>query len=96
MVVAEALACETPVLISDKVNIWREVIEDQAGLVAPDTLPGTIGLLQKWLGLTPAERLEKARNARACFTRRFHITAAAERLSGVLQLGAVAPRKSAA
>jgi len=31
--VAEALGCGLPVLISDKVNIWREVIAHGAGLV---------------------------------------------------------------
>ena len=40
IVVAEALACGVPVLISDKVNIWREVQSDGAGLVAPDNLAG--------------------------------------------------------
>ncbi|MDF2926672.1 MAG: hypothetical protein K0R57_5586 [Paenibacillaceae bacterium] len=33
--VIEALACGVPVVISDKVNIWREVAEYPAGRVAP-------------------------------------------------------------
>jgi len=33
--VVEAMACGVPVAISDKVNIWREVVEAGAGLVAP-------------------------------------------------------------
>lgn len=43
--VVEALACAKPVLISDKVNIWREMAEDGCGLVAPDTAAGTTGTL---------------------------------------------------
>lgn len=35
--VVEALACGKPVLISDQVNIWREIAEDGAGLVGGDT-----------------------------------------------------------
>lgn len=35
MTVVEAMACETPVVISDKVNIWREVQGAAAGLVTP-------------------------------------------------------------
>ena len=31
IVVAEALACGTPVLISDQVNIWREILESGVG-----------------------------------------------------------------
>lgn len=33
--VIEALACGLPVLISDRVNIWREIVEDGSGRVAP-------------------------------------------------------------
>ena len=29
--VVEALACELPVLISDKVNIWPDIVHDEAG-----------------------------------------------------------------
>jgi glycosyltransferase involved in cell wall biosynthesis len=36
--VVEAMACGLPVAISDKVNIWREVEEAGAGLVAPATV----------------------------------------------------------
>src|SRR3984957_8502886 len=35
--VVEALACELPVLISDKVNIWPDIRNDEAGIVNPDT-----------------------------------------------------------
>ena len=30
--VVEALACGTPVLISNKVNIWREIVADECGI----------------------------------------------------------------
>ena len=43
--VAEALSCQLPVLISNKVNIWREIAADQDSIVADDTLPGTESLL---------------------------------------------------
>jgi glycosyltransferase involved in cell wall biosynthesis len=75
--VAEALSCQLPVLISNKVNIWREIAADQAGLVAEDTLQGTRGLLQKWLTLSREERQTMAGNAGRCFRQRFHIDAAA-------------------
>jgi len=82
--VAEALACGLPVLISDKVNIWREIEEDGAGLVAEDTEEGTARLLRRWLALTPAEARRMRRNARCCFATRFEIGAAAEGLMETL------------
>jgi len=47
--VVEALACGKPVLISDQVNIWREIAEDGAGLVEADTEEGVEKLLRRFL-----------------------------------------------
>jgi glycosyltransferase involved in cell wall biosynthesis len=38
--IVEAMACGVPVAISDKVNIWREVVDGGAGLVGPTTIDG--------------------------------------------------------
>jgi glycosyltransferase involved in cell wall biosynthesis len=82
--VAEALAVGTPVLISDKVNIWREIKADGAGLVAPDTPDGTVSLLQGWLDLAPDARRQMAERARVCFAQRFEMRKAVENLLGVV------------
>jgi glycosyltransferase involved in cell wall biosynthesis len=47
--VVEALACGKPVLISDQVNIWREIVEDGAGIAEADTEEGVVKLLRKFL-----------------------------------------------
>jgi glycosyltransferase involved in cell wall biosynthesis len=78
IVVAEALACATPVLISKKVNIWREVEQDGAGLVAEDNLPGTCSLLRTWLALSCNEKQHMKERARDCFLGRFEIKKSAE------------------
>ena len=52
MVIAEAMACGTPVLISDKVNIWREIVASQGGIVEPDTVEGTRKLICRFLALS--------------------------------------------
>lgn len=70
---AESLASETPVLISDKVNIWREVQSANAGLVEPDTLEGTRNLMRRFTALSDAERAQMARNARAGFLKYFDV-----------------------
>lgn len=75
--VAEALSCQLPVLISNKVNIWREIVTDRAGLVAHDTLQGTREMLQRWLALGEDERKAMASNAGRCFRERFHIDTSA-------------------
>ncbi|WP_410054440.1 glycosyltransferase [Hymenobacter sp. BT188] len=54
--VVEALACSKPVLISNQVNIWREIEAAGAGLVADDTLEGTRSLLENWCELTESEK----------------------------------------
>ena len=83
--VVEALACGKPVLISDQVNIWREIEADGAALVAPDTLDGTQSLLRRWLALPDAARAAMGQAARRCFETRFEIGRAAERLLGKLK-----------
>ncbi len=54
--VAEALSVHCPVLLSDKVNIADEIAADGGGLVEPDTLEGTVRLLQAWIDLSPERR----------------------------------------
>ena len=69
IVVAEALASGKPVLISNKVNIWREIEQDGAGLVANDDLDGTRWLLRTWFGMSAAEKQTMSARARQSFLR---------------------------
>ena len=78
--VAEALACGTPALVSDQVNIWRELAADNAALVEPDTAAGTRRLLDRWAALPVSAQQQMRRNAAACFAARFEISRAAESL----------------
>lgn len=72
--VAEALACGKPILISNKVNIWREIKADGAGIVEDDTLEGTKNLLHRFCNSSPAT------NSLRCFQNRFTIEQAAKSL----------------
>src|SRR5690606_39791764 len=46
--VVEAMACGKPVLISNKVNIWQEIITGGGGLVGEDTEESTYLSLKTW------------------------------------------------
>lgn len=85
--VVEALACGLPVLISNKVNIWREIEAMHAGLVAPDDVAGTAGLLQGWAAKTDREKLEMRRSAVECFARNFDIDTTSDRYFALLSSG---------
>ncbi len=72
-VVAEAMACSTPVLLSNKVNIWREVEASNAGLVEQDTVEGTRNLIMRFCLASAEIRARMALNARASFLKNFDV-----------------------
>jgi glycosyltransferase involved in cell wall biosynthesis len=92
IVVAEALACGVPVLISDKVNIWREIAAAQAGLVRDDTAAGTAALLIDWLDTDREAQRRMRVNATECFRRHFDLQTAISRLHELLGQARVALR----
>jgi len=83
--VAEALACWVPVLISDKVNIHREISEARAGLVAPDTLDGARQLFSGWGEMGVLERAAMGRRARALFLSSFGVEGMADSFLGIIE-----------
>ena len=76
--VAEALACSLPVLISNQVNIWREIQQAEGGLVDIDTQDGTERLITRWLQTPPDKWARMRLNAAQCFQQRFLIDRTAE------------------
>ena len=78
--VVEALACGLPVLISNQVNIWREIRQHQAGYIESDDLRGVVNLIEKWID-TPRPEWEAMKiRAVACFEHRFRVERMAESL----------------
>lgn len=81
--VVEALACGTPVLISDKVNIWREIDRYNAGLVFAnkhDNLCNSLREVSK-----PEIRNSFSTNAQKCFRDHFSIREASRSLFNLCQ-----------
>jgi glycosyltransferase involved in cell wall biosynthesis len=95
IVVAEAMACGVPVLISNQVNIWREVQQDGAGLVADDSEAGTVALLERWLAMDDEARQHMATRARASFLRRFEIDRAAASVAHAISTALTSLRRAA-
>jgi glycosyltransferase involved in cell wall biosynthesis len=83
--VVEALACQVPVLISDKINIWREIADDRAGLIETDDFEGTVRLLRGWITMAEEFRQTMRISAQRCFTSRFEIEMAAANLIDFLE-----------
>ena len=82
MVVAEALSVGTPVFITDKVNLWREVESYGAGLVAKDNQEGIDHLVRSW----KENRHDKMPSAALyCFEQRLHIRNTASKIIGIMQ-----------
>jgi glycosyltransferase involved in cell wall biosynthesis len=85
IVVAEALACGTPVLISKRVNIWREVIAANAGLAAEDRLENSASMLAEWINHGERSRAAMSEQARELFLKNFEIGVASHKTASVLE-----------
>jgi glycosyltransferase involved in cell wall biosynthesis len=83
--VVEAMACGCPVLISNKVNIWREIEADGAGIVENDDLAGAERMLGRWNALTAPEKAQMREDAVASFKKRYETTDAAKSLIDVIE-----------
>lgn len=83
--VAEALGAGRAVLISNQVNIWREIINDGAGLVCDDTEEGAHTILKEWLDLSQEERELMSAAAKRCFESRFTADAMAKSITSTIQ-----------
>jgi glycosyltransferase involved in cell wall biosynthesis len=80
IVVAEALACSKPVLITNKVNIYKEIVLGEGGIVEDDTLKGIISLLNQWLQLTKDNKALMNKNAFKTYEHFFNVKETAQNL----------------
>ncbi len=78
--VAEALACSKPVLISEQVNIWKEIKTSGSGIVENDSLDGVRRLLISLLSLSEVEYQKLCKNARWAYEKYFDVKQTAKNL----------------
>lgn len=83
--VVEALACGKPVLISDQVNIWREIADGEAGLVAKDTVEGSRHLLIEWVLLTAEQKSKMAEQTKKVYAQYFSIEKSASNVKALIE-----------
>ena len=83
--VVEALACRKPVLISNQVNIWREIEHAGGGMVAADTIQGARSLLARWQSIGNAGKTQFQKQARTAFEQEFAVEPAALRFLQAVQ-----------
>ena len=90
--VADALACGTIPLISDKINIAGDVEADGAAIVETDTREGTARLIERFLALSAAERETMRRKATSCYEHRYALKNAAQEVYKALGLPCAVPK----
>lgn len=83
--IVEALACKKPVLITDKINIYKEIEDGGGGIVSDDSYDGILEIIKKWEVLSDVQKNEMALNAYILYEKHFNIESAAKRLNKVLK-----------
>jgi len=96
IVVAEALAAGKPVLTTNKVNIWQEILADGVALIEDDTLDGTLNLFRRWLRMSPADQAAMTARAYPCFAARFTMQRGAETIKALFAQPKEAPKEELA
>jgi len=78
--IVEAMACSKAVLITDKVNIWREIQKNNTGLVSNDTENSFYRIMEEWMSLSSDEKINMGNSARQVFIKLFSMSGAAENM----------------
>lgn len=71
--VVEAMSSGKPVLISDQVNIWKEIEIGGAGVVGKNNESGTYTMLKNWFEKSSAEKREMCNSAKRTFDVHFSV-----------------------
>lgn len=82
--IVEAMACKTPVLITNRVNIWQEIAQGEGGIVVDDTVESVLSALQTWIGMNDQEKTEMGEQAYATYHSHFTAEATSKKFTEVI------------
>jgi glycosyltransferase involved in cell wall biosynthesis len=85
--VVEALACRKPVIISDQVNIWKEISAGDGGIIGEDTKESVYDNLLKWISMSDHDKAEMGKRAFQVFLDNFQIKTAANNFYNIICKG---------
>jgi glycosyltransferase involved in cell wall biosynthesis len=78
--VAESLGMGVPVLLSKQVNIWNDIVSNNAGMANDDSEENLVNTINKFCSLTDFEYNEMCLNAKNTYTGLYNPTQYAKRL----------------
>ncbi|OZI08576.1 glycosyl transferase family 1 [Siphonobacter sp. BAB-5385] len=82
--VIEAMACGKPVLISDQVNIWREIVSGGGGMICLDTQAGVQEMLSQWAQLSGSQKQQMNEGSRTTYHREFSVQQTTQKMMALL------------
>ncbi|MCP9199578.1 glycosyltransferase [Gramella sp. GC03-9] len=85
--IVEAMACKKPVLITDKVNIWKEISTENAGYISKDNKQGVYEMLKNWYHMKLAEKAEISSNAFKLYLNKFCVEKTARNMVHQIENG---------
>jgi glycosyltransferase involved in cell wall biosynthesis len=83
--IVEAMACKIPVLITNKVNIWREIENGKGGIICEDNLTSVLASLKQWVNLNVTQKKTMGENAFDTFYAHFTAKATSKKFVEILQ-----------
>ena len=84
---AEALASKKPVLITNKVNIYRDIKKYKSGFISNDDYEGVILSLKKIMNLKKNDYREMSYNAYQCYKDNFNSINTSKKLINFIKRG---------
>ena len=81
----ESLCCSKPVLTTNKVNIYEEIIKYDAGLVSKNTVSDFTKILEKFHKFDDRRIKIMSRNSLICFNKKFNMISKNNKFSTFLK-----------